>query len=162
MKSSSKITSRPLSPEQQFKALIAKSAPKQQALIRSVRKTLRTRFPSANELAYDYPNAFVFSYSPTERGSDSVVAISAEANGMRLIFNQGPTLPNPKKILLGSGKATRFVWVDSPKTLNLPEIKSLLKAATDAMKIPLGPGGSGNLIIKESSSKRRPKRKTAQ
>ena len=59
MKASNNITTRPLSAEQQLKGFIATFEPKHQALIRSVRKALRNRFPSADELVYDYPNAFV-------------------------------------------------------------------------------------------------------
>ena len=159
MKASKKGTTKPLSGEQQIKGLIAKYEPKYQRLIRSVRKALRKRFPTANELAYDYSNSFVIGYSPTERGSDSVVAIAAAANGLRLVFNQGPTLPDPKKLLLGSGKQTRFIRVESPKMLSLPEIEALLQAAMDQATTPLRPSGRGKLIIKSSSAKRRSSKK---
>lgn len=156
MKASKKGTAKPLSGEQQIKGIIAKYEPKYQKLIRSVRKALRNRFPTADELIYDYNNAFVIGYSPTERGSDSVVAISAAANGLRLVFNQGPTLPDPKKLLLGSGKQTRFIWVESARMLALPEVQALMRAALDRAKTPLSPSGRGKLIIKPSSAKRKP------
>ncbi len=159
MKASKKGTTKPLSGEQQIKGFIAKYEPKYQRLIRSVRKALRKRFPTADELIYDYNNAFVIGYSPTERGSDSVVAIAAAVNGLRLVFNQGPTLPDPKKLLLGSGKQTRFIWVESAKTLALPEIEALMRAALDRAKTPLRPSGLGKLIIKPSSAKQRPRQK---
>ncbi|TSA18307.1 hypothetical protein D4R75_11430 [bacterium] len=159
MKASKKGTTKPLSGEQQIKGFIAKYEPKYQRLIRSVRKALRKRFPTADELIYDYNNAFVIGYSPTERGSDSVVAIAAAVNGLRLVFNQGPTLPDPKKLLLGSGKQTRFIWVESVKTLALPEIEALMRAALDRAKTPLRPSGRGKLIIKPSSAKQRPRQK---
>jgi hypothetical protein len=156
MKASRTGATRPVSAEHQLKGFIAKYEPKYQKLIHSVRKALRKRFPTADELIYNYNNAFVIGYSPTERGSDSVVAISAAANGLRLVFNQGPTLPDPKKLLLGSGKQTRFIWVESAKTLALPEIEALLRAATDQATTPLRPSGRGKLIIKPSSAKKRP------
>ena len=131
MKASKEVTTKPLSAEQQLKGFIAKFEPKHQALIRSVRKALRKRFPSANELAYDYSKFFVIGYSPTERGSDSVIAIATDANRLRLYFNQGPKLPDPKKILLGSGKQTRFIRIESPRTLKLPEVEALLDSAID-------------------------------
>jgi len=155
MKASEKGTTKPLSGEQQIKSLIAKYDPKYQGLIRSVRKALRKRFPTANELIYDYSNSFVIGYSPTERGSDAVVAISAAVDGLRLVFNQGPILPDPKKLLLGSGRQTRFIWVESAKTLALPEVQALLRAATDQATTPLRQSGRGTLIIKPSSAKKR-------
>ena len=159
MKASNNITTRPLSAEQQLKGFIATFEPEHQALIRSVRKALRNRFPSADELVYDYPNAFVFAYSPTERGADAIVSMSAGADGLRLVFTQGATLPDPKKILLGSGKQTRFIWIESPRTLRLPEVKALLETATDRATIPLRPSGRGKSLIKPKSAKQRPKRK---
>jgi hypothetical protein len=162
MKADKKATTKPLSGEQHIKGLIAKYEPKYQRLIRSVRKALRKRFPTADELIYDYRNAFVIGYSPTERGSDAVVAISAAANGLRLVFNQGPMLPDPKRLLLGSGKETRFIWVESPRTLELPEVEALIRAAIDLAKTPLRPSGRGQLIIKPRSAKKRPRQKPRQ
>jgi hypothetical protein len=159
MKASRKGATKPLGGEQQIKGLIGKYEPNCQGLIRSVRKALRKRFPTANELVYDYNHAFVIGYSPTERGSDAVVAISAGANGLRLMFNQGPTLPDPKRLLLGSGKQTRFIWIESARTLALPEIEALMRAALDRANTPLPPSGRGQLIIKPSSAKQRPGRK---
>jgi hypothetical protein len=159
MKASKKGTPKPLSGEQQINGFIAKYEPKYQRLIRSIRKALRKRLPTANELIYDYKNAFVIGYSPTERGSDSVVAIAAAVNGLRLVFNQGPTLPDPKKLLLGSGRQTGFIWVESAKTLVLPEIEALMRAAIDRANTPLSPSGRGKLIIKPSSAKKRPRQK---
>ncbi len=159
MKASKEGTTELLSAEQELKGLIAKFEPKHQALIRSVRKALHRRFPSANELVYDYPKSLVIGYSPTDRGSDSVVAIAAGADGLRLYFNQGPKLPDPKNILLGSGKKTRFIWIESPRTLILPEVEALLETATDRAKAPFRPSGRGRLIIKSKSPKQRPRRK---
>ena len=155
MKASKKGSTKPLSGEQQIKRLIAKYEPKYQRLILSVRRALRKRFPTADELVYDYPNAFVIAYSPSERGSDAVVAISAAENGLRLVFNQGPTLPDPKKLLLGSGRQTRFMWVESAKTLALPEIEALMQAANDQATTPLRANGRGTLVIKPSSAEKR-------
>lgn len=162
MKATREAATKPLSGEQQLKDFIAKCEPKHQTVMRSLRKSFRKRFPSANELVYDYSNSLVIGYSPTERGIDSVVAISAGADGLRLYFNQGPTLPDPKKILLGSGKQTRFIGIESPRTLILPEVKALVEAAIDRAKTPFRPGGRGALIIKSTSAKRQARRKPKQ
>ena len=159
MKSSKAVTIKPLSGEQQIKGFIAKFEPKHQALMRSVRKALRKRFPSANELAYDYSSSFVIGYSPTERGIDSVIATALGTDGLRMIFNQGPELPDPNKVLLGSGKQTRFIWIESPRTLSLPEVETLLETAIARTKIPLRPSGRGKPIIKPKSAKQPSKQK---
>src|SRR5262245_36099094 len=92
----------------QLGAFIEKFDPKDQKLIRAVRSAVRKRFPTANELVYDNYNFLVIGYSPTERPSDAIISIAARANGVGLCFIHGASLPDPKKLLLGSGTQTRF------------------------------------------------------
>ena len=73
-----KPDSRKRTPEAQLRAYIDKLDPKNQKLFRSVRAAVRKRFPTANELAYDYSYALVIGYSPADRGIDSIVAIRAD------------------------------------------------------------------------------------
>ena len=159
MKASKEAATKPLSAEHQLKGFIAKLEPGHQALMRSVRRALRKRFPSANELVYDYSQSLVIGFSPTEGGIDSVLALASGTDGVRLYFNQGPALPDPKKILLGSGKQTRFIRIESLRTLRLPEVEALMKSARDQAKTPFRPGGRGMLIIKSTEAKRRTRRK---
>jgi hypothetical protein len=98
--------------EQQVGSFIAKFEPKHQTLIRAVPKALRKHFSTAQELVHNYQNFFVIGYSPTERGSYSVVSVATGASGLRLDFNHTTKLPDPKKILLGSCKQTRFLWLE--------------------------------------------------
>src|SRR5215216_3918060 len=141
-----KPDSRKPTPEAQLRAYIDKLDPKDQKLIRSVRAAVRKRFPTANELAYDYNNSIVISYSPTDRGIDGIVAISARANGVALYFNQGPQLPDPKKLLQRSGKQTRYVPVDAAGQLRHPDVEAMIAAAIDQARIPLPSEGRGRLI----------------
>ena len=90
-------------PEKQLQNFIGKFEPKHQAVIRAVRKALRKRFATATELAYDNYNFFVIGFGPTERPSDCIVSIAAAANGVGLCFIRGAGLPDPAKMLLGSG-----------------------------------------------------------
>jgi hypothetical protein len=159
MKPGRQGTTMPLTAEQQLRAFIAGFEPEHQALFRSLRRALRRRFPTANELVYDYPTSLVIGYAPGERGSDAVVAMALGADGLRLYFNQGPALPDPKKILLGSGKQTRFIRIESAKTLNLPEVEALMEAAIDRARASLPGNDSGRLVIKSNSAKQRPGRK---
>ena len=110
--------------EKQLAAFIRKFSPVDQRLIRAVRKALRTRFPTANELVYDNYNFFVIGYSPTERPSDDIVSMAARANGVGLCFIRGASLPDPNKVLLGSGNQTRFIRIDSPAVLERPEVEA--------------------------------------
>ena len=149
-------------PEAQLRSYIDRLDPKNQTLVRSVRAALRKRFPTANELAYDYTRHFVIGYSPTDRGIDSIVAIAARATGVSLYFSQGPQLPDPKGILLGSGKQTRFVQVEKASQLANPDVEALIAATIEQARVPLPPKGKGSLIIKSPAAKKRPRRKPTQ
>jgi hypothetical protein len=146
-------------PEKQVKSFIAKFEAKHQSLIRSVRKALRKRFPAANELVYDNYNFFVIGYAATERPSDAFLSIAAAANGVGLCFIRGASLPDPKRILSGSGKQTRFLRLPSVSVLERPEVKTLLKLAAASGKAPLASGAKGKLIIRSISKKQRPRRR---
>ena len=157
----SRTTGRAGPTEKQLEAFIGKFAPKDQRLIRAVRSTVRKRFPTANELVWDNYNFFVIGYSPTERPSDSIVSIAARANGVGLCFIHGAGLPDPGKLLLGSGRQTRFIRLESAAVLARPEVEALLAAAIARAQTPLAAGGRGKLLIRSVSAKQRLRRKPA-
>jgi Domain of unknown function (DU1801) len=146
-------------PEGLLRGFIDKFDPENRELIRAVRKALRRRFATACELAYDNYNFFVLAYSPTERPSDAVVSMAAGANGVGLCFIHGATLPDPKKVLLGSGSQTRFIRVPSVEALGRPEVKALLAAAIAQSRARFRTTGRPTLIIRSISSKQRPRRR---
>jgi hypothetical protein len=146
-------------PEEQLRSFIEKFEPNHQAVIRAARKALRKIFPTATELAYDNYNFFVIGFGPTERPSDCIVSIAAAANGVGLCFIRGASLPDPAKVLLGSGKQTRFVRLPSAEVLQQPAIRALLTVAADRAKTPLPDSGRGRLIIRSVSAKQRPRRR---
>ena len=145
--------------EDQLRTFIAKFEPKHQAVIRAARKALRRLFPTATELAYDNYNFFVIGFGPTERPSDCIVSIAAAANGVGLCFIRGASLPDPAKVLLGSGKQTRFVRLPTAEVLQQPAVQALLTVAADRAKTPLPGSGRGRLIIRSVSAKQRLRRK---
>ena len=149
------------SAEQQLAGFIGKFNPADQRLIRRLRRALRKRFPTANELVYDNYNFFVIGYSPTDRPSDAIVSLAARANGVGLCFIHGAKLPDPKKVLLGSGSQTRFIRLDSPDVLERPEVEALITAAIARARAPLRATGRGKLIIRAVSAKQRPRRRPA-
>ena len=153
-----KLPTSSASAEAQLKDFISKFDPRHQRLIRSFRKTLRSRFPTANELVYDNYNFFVIGYCSTERPSDCIVSIAAGANGVSLSFYYGAGLPDPHHVLSGSGNQNCFVRLDSEATLRRPEIQALISAAASQAKTPLRESGKGQLIIRSISAKQRPRR----
>src|SRR5437764_14407674 len=147
--------------ERQLRSFIAKFEPGHQTLIRAVRKALRKQFPTAYELAYDNYNCSVSGYGSTDRPSDAIVSMAAGANGVGLCFIHGASLPDPHKLLLGSGNQTRFIRLESVDALARPEVEALVAAAIARAKTPLPPHGRSKLIIRSISAKQRPRRRAA-
>jgi hypothetical protein len=145
--------------EKRLAGFIEKFEPKTQTLIRSVRRALRRRLPTAHELVWDNYNFFVIGYSATERPSDSVVSLAAASNGVGLSFYRGATLPDPKGILVGEGKQNRFLRLDSAKVLDRPEVEALIAAAIRQNTAPFREKGRRELIIRSVSKKQRPRKK---
>jgi hypothetical protein len=146
------------SPAKQVAGFIGKFDSGAARLIRAVRAALRKRFPTANELVYDNYNFFVIGFSATERSSDCLVSLAANASGVNLNFYYGATLPDPGKILLGSGNQNRFIRLESAATLAKPEVEALLCAATVQAKTPLPSSGGGRTIVRAVAAKQRPRR----
>jgi len=147
--------------ERQLQAFIEKFDAKDQRLIRAVRAAVRRRLPTANELVWDNYNFFVIGYSPTERPTDSILSIAARANGVGLCFIHGASLPDPKKLLQGSGRQTRFIRVDSAGQLLQPDVEKLIHAAIVRASKPLPSSGRGSLVIRSVSATQRPRQRAA-
>jgi hypothetical protein len=147
--------------EAELAGCIDKFAPEMARAIRAVRAALRKRLPAANELVYDNYNFFVIGYSSTLRPSDCFAQLVADAHGVRLAFYYGSTLPDPAKILLGSGSQNRFILLESARDLRKPEVEALIRAAIAQGKAPLPASGRGMLVIRSVSAKQRPRRVAA-
>ena len=149
----------PASPEAALAGFIAKFAPAMQQRIRTARAAMRRRLPTANELVYDNYNFFVIGYGASERPSDCLLSLAANAKGIGLSFLYGSTLPDPAGILAGSGSQNRFIRLESAATLQRPEVEALIQAAIDQQDDPPLPAtGKGRLIIRSVSAKQRPRR----
>jgi hypothetical protein len=146
------------SPARQLAKFLAKFDPAMARRIRSARAALRRRMPTAVELVYDNYNFFVIGYGPTERASDAIVSLAANAKSVGLAFIYGAKLPDPQKILQGSGSQTRFIRLESTATLAKPAVEALIRAAIAQGKAPLPKTGGGYLVIKSISIKQRPRR----
>jgi hypothetical protein len=126
--------------EDQLKSFIGKFDAKIQALIRATRGAMRKQLATANELVYDNYNFFVIGYCPSERPSDAFVSIAAAANGVSLMFLRGAGLPDPHKLLQGSGKLNRSLKIKSANDLDRRGVRSLISEAAAQAGLPLTAG----------------------
>ena len=159
MKSPAPSVASTASGSKQLATFIAKFDPKVAKLIRACRAEMRKLLPTAIELVYDNYNFFVIGYASTERASDAILSIAAAANGVGLAFLHGASLPDPKKLLLGSGKQNRFIRLPTIETLRSLDVLALIRAAVGQAKTPLPATGGGYTVIKSISAKQRPRRK---
>jgi hypothetical protein len=148
------------SAEVQLKAFVRKFDSKHQMLIRATRRWLRRRLPTAHELVYDNYNFFVIGYSATGRPSDAVLSIAASARGVGLCFTYGKALPDPQKLLRGSGNQTRSIHLDSASALARPAMVRLIDEAVKRSRVQFSRSGKGVLVIRSISAKQRPRRRT--
>lgn len=142
------------SAEAELQSLIARFAPGHLRLISAMRLALRRRLPSSYELVYEYRDAFVISFSPSEHGYEGVLAIRAGEGGVKLYFNRGKELPDPEKLLRGSGKLVRFIIVDDETTLARPAVVSLLDQAIARNPVPFPIAGPGPVVIRSTKASR--------
>src|SRR5437660_5664603 len=149
------------SAEAELRTLVAKFAPAHLRLIGAMRWSLRKRLPTAHEVVYEYRDWFVISYSPNEHGYESVLAIRASADGVKLYFNQGKELPDPEKLLQGSGGQVRSIEVEGASTLARPEVVSLIDEAIARNRVPFAGAGRGSVVIRSASAKQRRRRRPA-
>jgi hypothetical protein len=131
---------------------MVKFTPEHQRLVGTVRRSLQKRLPTAYEIVYEYRDCFVISFSPSEHGYEGVLVIRGSAKGVDLYFNRGKGLPDPEKLLRGSGKLARFIHVEGASTLARPAVKCLIDEAIARNDVPFARTGRGPVIIQTSRS----------
>ncbi|MBL8879696.1 MAG: hypothetical protein JNG88_11305 [Phycisphaerales bacterium] len=146
------------SAEAELRTLIDQFAPAHLRLISAMRKSLRKRLPAAQEVVYGYRAWFVISYSPSGHGYEGVLAIRGDANGVKLYFNQGKELPDPERLLRGSGGLVRSIEVEAVSALARPAVARLIDEAIARSHVPFASSGRGSVIIRSASTKQRQRR----
>lgn len=142
-------------------ALAARYEPEIARGLQSVRKHLATHFPRGFELVYDNYNALACGFSPTERASDVVVSVAAYPRWVTLFFLNGASLPDPQKVLSGSGSRVRSVRLSPVSRLNEPAVQRLLSLVVAQSKAGFAEAPARATIIKSVSAKQRPRRAPA-
>jgi hypothetical protein len=150
------------SPARQLAGFIHKFSPAIASDARAVLARLRRlALPGAVRLVYDNYNGLVVGFGPNERVSDAVLSILVAADHLTLCFiNDAPSLPDPDRLLKGSGHAVRHIRLGSPRDLDRPAIKTLIRTAIARSDERFPRRGPSPLVIKSISPRQRPRRKT--
>ena len=147
-----------MTPRAQLAAFVARFDPRMARLARAVLARMRAKMPSANLLVYDNYNALAVGFCANERAYDSVFSIAVFPRGVSLFFFYGVALPDPQKLLRGSGNMARHIRLESTSVLDVPGVRTLMKEALKRADSPLPKKGRGRIIIKSISKKQRPRR----
>lgn len=146
-------------PAAQLAAFLARFTPDVAAVAKAALARMRRRLPGAIELVYDNYNALAIGFAPTERASDAIFSIAVFPRWVSLFFLQsGTKLPDPQRLLRGTGKKVRHIVLLSAADLDKPAIRALMAQALARATRPLEAGAKGRIVIKSVSAKQRPRR----
>jgi hypothetical protein len=117
------------------------------------------------ENIYDAYSAVAIGYGTSERLSDVILHIAVYSNHVNLGFNDGATLPDPKRILEGKGSRIRHMAIKTTEDLSKPELRSYIRrakkrASADARKLGEAAGKSKGVVSTVKAiypKKRRPR-----
>jgi len=140
---------------------LAAFAPGISKLFLATRRTVLMAAPEANELVYDAYNAVTAAYSFSGRLKEAFCHVAAYSGHVNLGFNRGAELPDPSRLLAGSGARIRHVRIGSAADLRAPALEALLRAAAAqgrGLVSGADAGMSSSTIRPTTGGKRRPKR----
>jgi hypothetical protein len=146
------------SPAKQLAELMAKYDPAIAKLANKALARLRKLIPGAIETVYEYSHSLLIGFGATEKGYEAAIVLALYADHILLYFNWGKKLKDPNKILRGSAKQVRYIPFPDIETLDEPAVKDLIRQAIANSADPFGV--KRKMIIKSSSAKQKPKRKT--
>src|SRR5687767_6495224 len=131
----------------QLDAFMAKYSPEIVAEGRSALAKLRRIVPGAVQLVYDNYNSLVIGFCPSERASDAVLSLFFAPRWLAVCFLQdGARLPDPARLLRGSGTKIRNVRLESARDLDKPALRALIDEALARAPVPIDGRRRGRLI----------------
>jgi hypothetical protein len=108
-------------------------------------------------MVYDNYYALVIGFCPVERASEVIVSLAVYPEHISLCFFAGDRLPDPEKLLQGSGKIARHIRLEGPEMLDTPAVKALIKGAI-ADSLPLDRKQKSRVVIAAVAKNPRPRR----
>ena len=144
-----------------IREFLAKYTPEVAAEAKDARKHLFDHFPQGFELVYDNYNALVFAFASSERASDAILSIAVYPKWVTLFFANGTSLPDPAKLLEGSGSKFRSIRLQPASRLHEPAVQNLIAAAKASVQAELGAADPLTTVIKSVSTKQRSRKPPA-
>lgn len=137
---------------------LAKYTPEVQKLARAALAKVRKRLPGAVQLVYDNYNALVIAFGPTDRTSDVIFSIALYPRWVSFFFAHGAGLPDPQKLLKGTGTRVRHIILGSAADFDEPAVEALIAAALKRAGNPIDASARSRTVVKMRLAKQRPRR----
>lgn len=119
-------------PSRTFEDLVAAYPRDVQALARAARSLMLDILPNVEETVDPTGPYISYGYEPGYKGVVSYITVSQK--GVKFGVARGASLPDPKKLLSGTGKGVRHVVINTPDDLRTPGLRQLVRAALAAWK----------------------------
>jgi len=147
------------SPRAQLNGFLARFTPEIAAAAKRVLSKMRTRTPGAIEFVYDNYYALVIGFGPNERPSDAIFSVVVRPKWVSVCFLQaGTDMPDPQRLLRGSGNLVRHIRLTDPSDLDKPAVRALVSTALKRADPRLNPSNRKRVIIRAVSPRALPRR----
>ncbi len=147
------------SPARQLEGFLSKYSAAMRKTAKSALTKMRAQLPGAVEMIYDNFNWLVIGFSPTQRPSDAVFSLALAPDWVTLCFLlHGPKIPDPEKLLRGSGSRVRNVrLMGGAADLDKPAIKKLMREALKLAGDPFDQRAPRAMVVRAVAAKQRPR-----
>src|SRR5438132_11097032 len=121
-----------------FEDALARSSAHARGLAYQLRELVAEVMPNVVEVPWPKLRMASYGVGPKKK-SEHFCYISAQKDDVNLGFYYGAELPDPQKLLRGTGKLLRHVKIREPKAIRSRALRQLLKVASKH-RMPAQPG----------------------
>ena len=136
------MTETATSAQRDIRAFLDSYDPHVQAMVLKLRDLVLQVAPGALEQV-DYP-AKLIAYGWRKTYKDTICVIMPLKAAVNLGFPRGVDLPDPAKLLTGTGKRARHVHITALQEVEMPAVRALLEAAVAQLASTSTPKRAGN------------------
>lgn len=143
---------RPIHPD--FLSFLRLKDPALIVLFEDARHFLLDIYPDANELLYR-THALTAVFSLSDRLGDAYCMLPIYASHVNLGFNRGTLLPDPHKLLTGTGNLIRHIDISVPADYRNQKVRDLVQSAIDFARADMDkPSRAVGLTISKITAKK--------
>jgi hypothetical protein len=142
----------------QLDVFIDKFTPEVAELTRQLLAKTKARIPGATIMVYDNYNALAIGFGPSDKAGQAILSLAVMPRWVTLCFLYGVGLPDPHRLLNGSGSRVRHVRLHTAEAFDDPRVRDLVSLALERCEPPIDDSRDQRLIIKSISAKQRPRR----